>query len=70
MVIVRTGNIERDIGSCESFDPYSDIVPASNGAWQWKDPQSELAQSAKNYFLERLEDDVTLDLLGLDPLLR
>ena len=52
-----------------SFDPYSDIFLASNGAWQWKDPQSELAQSAKNYFLERLEDDVTVDLLGLDPLL-
>jgi len=52
-----------------SFDPCSDIIPASNGAWQWKDPRSELAQSAKNYFLERLEDDVTLDLPSLDPLL-
>jgi hypothetical protein len=52
-----------------SFDPYSDIILASNGAWQWKDPQSELAQSAKKYFLERLEDDVTLNLLSVDPLL-
>jgi hypothetical protein len=51
-----------------SFDPYSDIVLASNGAWQWKDPHSELAQSAKKYFLERLEDDDIPDLLSLDPL--
>jgi hypothetical protein len=52
-----------------SFDPYSDIILASNGAWQWKDPQSALAQNAKKYFLERLEDDIALDLLSLDPLL-
>ena len=52
-----------------SFDPYSDISLASNGAWRWKDPQSELAQNVKKYFLERLEDDVTLDRLSLDPLL-
>jgi hypothetical protein len=50
-----------------SFDPCSDIILASNGAWQWKDPQSALAQNAKKYFLERLEDDATLDLLGFDP---
>ena len=52
-----------------SFDPDSDIILASNGAWQWKDPQSALAQNAKKYFLERSEDDIALDLLSLDPLL-
>ena len=55
--------------SLRNFDPYADIFLAGNGAWQWKDPQSELAQSAKNYFLERLEDDVAPGPLGLDPLL-
>lgn len=44
--------------SLQNFDPYSDIVLARNGAWQWKDPQSDLAQTTRNYFLARLEDDV------------
>jgi hypothetical protein len=51
-----------------NFDPYSDIILASSGAWQWKDPQSELAQSANKYFLERSEDGAIMELLSLDPL--
>jgi len=40
----------------QNFDPYSDIAHCSSGAWQWKDPQSELAELVRRYFSERLED--------------
>jgi hypothetical protein len=38
------------------FDPYSDIVVGGNGAWQWKEAQSELARLVQEYFMERAED--------------
>ncbi len=50
------------------FDPFSDIVLAGNGAWQWKDPQSGLAQSVREYFVERSEDEAVMELPGLNPL--
>ena len=39
-----------------AFDPYTDIQHAPNGAWLWRDPQSELARNVRDYFRSRKED--------------
>ena len=38
------------------FNPYRDICQASNGAWLWSDPHSDLARNVKEYFRNRRED--------------
>ena len=40
----------------ENFDPYSDIKIASNGAWQWTNPNTEFDGQLKATFANRRED--------------
>jgi hypothetical protein len=40
----------------DNFDPHSDIHVGSNGAWQWTNPNIELGERLRAYFLNRRED--------------
>jgi len=40
----------------ENFDPACDLYAVDSGPWQWRDPQSDLAQSVAQYFYSRRED--------------
>ena len=39
-----------------NFDPYRDLQTADSGAWQWRNPQGEIAQNVAEYFYQRKED--------------
>lgn len=50
------------VTSALGFDPATHLRRAANGAWEWTDPHSAIAQGVRDYFLGRAEDECGSDM--------